>query len=733
MVRQLKATLFDFVIYVLGFLLLWEWLRPLPVITDISHIDIFLIYAAFVFLVSFLEVPLWLSMPIKAVALLVVLHALYFFTSLLNPWWIGYIFQDVLVNMGHLVSGDWQNFSNLFRSFLFLVLLWSVSYLMYYWIVQARRVFLFFLMTILFVTVVDTFTDYDANAAIVRTVVIGFALLGLLRFVNIQEHEKMTGSWLRFFTSWTSMMIVCLVVATTIGFSAPKLEAQWPDPVPFIKSSAQKYYSGEGSLGRQRVGYSTNDSNLGGSIVYNDKPVFTVKTQAKRYWRVEVKSVYTGQGWQSSSTGEFRPLQLDASSQPNLYLDGVKTEKKTAVINLADEKTFPQLVYGGELLKVTVPEADRLLMNHQTEMIHMMKDGEVISADHYTITYQVPTFSIEMLQEKQNDPAYIKERYLQLPDSLPVRIKQLTKSITKEADNRYDKVMAVDQFLNGSAFEYATKNIASPREGQDYVGQFLFTTKRGYCDNFSSSMAVMLRTIGIPTRWVKGFRPGELQKTLENGFSKYKVTNAQAHSWVEVYFTNVGWVPFEPTKGAVSMANFVESYRQTDDEASSSLKTNTPESGNQQQNTGTRRAPEQQKTTINTESGPSGTLETTSARMLIWGLMAGFVGVIGLIIFLTRKKWLPRYFYWRYQQRRDDKVFSDAYERLLKLLPYYGLRRRQDETLREFSQKVDQALRTTEMSQLTGVYEKIRYQKNDEQQAWHEMQRLWYSILKKLS
>ena len=83
---------------------------------------------------------------------------------------------------------------------------------------------------------------------------------------------------------------------------------------------------------------------------------------------------------------------------------------------------------------------------------------------------------------------------------------------------------------------------------EDYVDQFLFDTKRGYCDNFSTSMVVMLRSIDIPARWVKGFAPGEYRLNDE-GERVYQITNNEAHSWVEAYIPGIGWMPFEPTIG----------------------------------------------------------------------------------------------------------------------------------------------------------------------------------------
>ena len=140
-----------------------------------------------------------------------------------------------------------------------------------------------------------------------------------------------------------------------------------------------------------------------------------------------------------------------------------------------------------------------------------------------------------------------RNRYLQLP-RLTDRIRGLTDSITAGADDRYDKVKAVEGYLRG--FTYTLELPPTAREAS--LDHFLFERRAGHCEYFSTAMVVMLRTQGIHAREVNGFRGGEWSE-----FGSYlAVTQNQAHSWVEVWFPNYGWVTFDPTPagtaGAVS-------------------------------------------------------------------------------------------------------------------------------------------------------------------------------------
>ncbi|MCX7921801.1 MAG: transglutaminase-like domain-containing protein [Clostridia bacterium] len=140
------------------------------------------------------------------------------------------------------------------------------------------------------------------------------------------------------------------------------------------------------------------------------------------------------------------------------------------------------------------------------------------------------------------------EKYLQLPQKLPVRIKNLAQSITTSKTNDYDKVKSIEEYLSKN-YVYTLSPGPAPK-GQDFVDYFLFNSKKGYCTYYASAMTVLVRSLGIPARYVEGYSlPSDPDFDMV-----YEVTNKQAHAWVEVYFEGFGWVPFEPT--APFSANF---------------------------------------------------------------------------------------------------------------------------------------------------------------------------------
>lgn len=144
----------------------------------------------------------------------------------------------------------------------------------------------------------------------------------------------------------------------------------------------------------------------------------------------------------------------------------------------------------------------------------------------------------------------ITETYLQLP-RLDPRIPALAREITKNALTPFDKAIRIESYLR-DRFTYTLNLTGKP--GDDPLAHFLFETRAGHCEYFASSMAILLRTLGIPSREVNGFLPGEYNDLGGD----YIVRASDAHSWVEAYFPGVGWQVFDPTPAAPERAtNFL--------------------------------------------------------------------------------------------------------------------------------------------------------------------------------
>jgi len=143
-------------------------------------------------------------------------------------------------------------------------------------------------------------------------------------------------------------------------------------------------------------------------------------------------------------------------------------------------------------------------------------------------------------------PPRIAFLYLQHP-RLDPRIAELAQQVTASAGSNYARARAVEQYLQTN-FGY-TLELPGARD-PDPLARFLFERKKGHCEYFATSMTMMLRTLGIPARIVNGFRGGEFNDLT----SSYIVREKDAHSWVEAYFPEYGWVTFDPTPAGPGMS-----------------------------------------------------------------------------------------------------------------------------------------------------------------------------------
>ncbi len=145
------------------------------------------------------------------------------------------------------------------------------------------------------------------------------------------------------------------------------------------------------------------------------------------------------------------------------------------------------------------------------------------------------------------------QMYLQLPRDIPPRILRMADSLTSATPNPYEKVLALESWFR-EEFTYTRDLPSSARQAT--LEYFLFERQAGHCEYFSTALAVMLRALGIPSREVNGFLGGQWSE-----FGQYlAVTQNEAHSWVEVWFPEYGWVPFDPTPAAGSNLRATQSW-----------------------------------------------------------------------------------------------------------------------------------------------------------------------------
>ncbi|GAA1950204.1 transglutaminaseTgpA domain-containing protein [Agromyces allii] len=149
------------------------------------------------------------------------------------------------------------------------------------------------------------------------------------------------------------------------------------------------------------------------------------------------------------------------------------------------------------------------------------------------------------------DPRSVDPRFLELPDEVPPIISETAARLAGPAATPYDAAVAIQAFLRSPDFEYSTE--APVEEGYDgggfeVIAAFL-EAKSGYCVHFASTMAVLAREAGIPSRISVGYTSGTPTPERIDGVQRVEVDSHDLHAWPELYFEGVGWVPFEPTPG----------------------------------------------------------------------------------------------------------------------------------------------------------------------------------------
>ncbi|MBF2562872.1 transglutaminase-like domain-containing protein [Listeria seeligeri] len=693
----MKKKLSLILLFVLSVLLISEWIYPFAELTELSTASWIILFITLSLASFFTHLRYYWTIPLHIVMIYVVAGIYYAKDGIFSGLWFSSFFQITFSGFSDMVQFHSSDISMDFILIVFLIALWLLSYITTYSILRKQRIMSVLILTVSYLAVINTFTDYNSSWAIVRTVLEGFLLLHLALTSRIATPNRLNGNSLkRNGIIYHAFILFLLAVFVCSSLMLPKKAPIWPDPVPVIRDAL-------GINTTRTVGYSEDDTELGGAVKKDNATVFKARTDNGHYWRVESKRIYTGVGWanekstelQQFSSGDNLPIQLSEETTG---------AAKTAEISFEASSEYAPYPYGTQAINSAV---DTFNANLTTEKI-----TPTDTIKNYTIELKTPVYNIETMQKADFStlPDSFVSKYTQTPSKLPKRVATLANKITKDADSIYDKTKAIESYLSASGeFTYSTDDAKETPNGADYVDQFLFETKIGYCDNFSTSMVIMLRTLGIPTRWAKGYTPGEGEKDAKGDKATYTITNNNAHSWPEVFFPGTGWVPFEPTATFSNPENFQEPTTET---------ANKPDTPNESSSEASK--PDTTEKTPEQTDGSSSTGETKQAEQAktdkvnntlkipswIWWIPVGLIVAIAAAAFIFRRRIRS---YLLLQTLKKNPIFSKTYLKLLKSLASYGYIRQSSETLRQFAVRVDTELGTNDFSKLTKIHESNIY------------------------
>ncbi len=300
---------------------------------------------------------------------------------------------------------------------------------------------------------------------------------------------------------------------------------------------------GEPGAGRG-AGYpgfgSAVDLRLRGRL--SDALVMRVRAPQPALWRGQVYDTFDGTTWTASDerqslipTGWGPPTFIPPAGPPGL------APEEPVVQTFYVVGRQPNIVFGAyRISQVYFPEGPLAVDSEGSVRAPVLLEPETI----YSVVSRLPVATPGMLRSAgRQEPADLVDRYTQLPTDLPARVVELAHRITDAQPTVFDKVMAVERWLHTHT-RYRLDVPPEP-ESVDAVDWFLFERRTGLCEHIASAMAVMLRSVGIPTRFVVGFGPGE--RNVLTGY--FDVRQSDAHAWLEVYYPNVAWMQYDPTFG----------------------------------------------------------------------------------------------------------------------------------------------------------------------------------------
>ncbi len=371
----------------------------------------------------------------------------------------------------------------------------------------------------------------------------------------------------------TALVLVVMLVATTIPlegdpWSLATIRRWFTDRFPTLERVRGGPQTGAYNINWFTISTSGfgSSARLGGPVSLDTSTAFEAEVRAlgrtaddlpfPLYFQGRTLTRYTGRGWESPEVEGWEWYEF-GQWLPREIPTGVRSLRVIQEIRPIDLRTHT--LFGiGDVREVGLDreddEEDHPYYGHEILGKNTMGDVLVNLANPLQETYRVMSH-LPFWEVGQGDPPAENEelsdrdRYVALPSDFPEEIRELAEDITDDTEDEFEAADALVDYLREIPYSL---EVAPPPEDQDFAAHFLFETREGYCTYHATALAVMLRSIDIPARWVQGFigsRDDFTRVDEEDDVIRYKgeITHATAHAWVEAWIPGYGWIPLEPT------------------------------------------------------------------------------------------------------------------------------------------------------------------------------------------
>lgn len=345
------------------------------------------------------------------------------------------------------------------------------------------------------------------------------------------------------------MIAVAALVAATIG---PRLPGAVSSPLVSLRYAPGQ--NANGGLAQPpaigQVAVSTLVQVAEQEIYQPATTFFTVSTSQPGYMVLTTLDTFDGNSWSTTSPSDYSPLP---SPPPT-----TKVTRPLVPGTYTVQSTIQVGTLGGSLVPAPPTPAaasGSVGLNYDSTSETIQATAPLQPTYHFQIDSYVPKLSAAKLApSKLQVPASVQAD-LQRPADIPQSLIDIAHYIVKYDTTPYQKARALEFFFQDGNYTYslprassASAPVATGGEGLADLVKFLFSTRTGFCQQYSSAYALLARIDGLPTRIAVGFQPGTRVRHKGN---EYDVTGIDVHAWPQVWLGGAaGWVNFEPTPGS---------------------------------------------------------------------------------------------------------------------------------------------------------------------------------------